>query len=236
MTVEFEQAVAYLGQDVAQNIHMLEALRHGSPEILGAQDHGVLLRQAQTLLLSADTVADAERLLSLAPEEPSELVVCRADVEQYVAQRYAFQERVPCIQASYQRKERLDVSADIRQLDMGYHALVLERYSLFHDPEYIADRIAAGVIFGAFVEGELAGFIGEHDEGSMGMLEVFPPFRRMGLGLALESFQINRIVSLGRVPYDHVIIGNDKSFHLQQKLGMTMSRDHVTFFNKRQHA
>lgn len=235
MSAMYDQAVAYLGQDVAQNIHMLEALRHGTPEILGAGAYGVLLRQGESLLLSAETVSDAEKLLALVPETIPELVVCRADVEEYAAKRYGFARRVPCIQASYQRKEPLPVAAvDIRQLGMEYHDLVLERYSLFHDADYITDRISSGVIYGAFVDGKLAGFIGEHDEGSMGMLEVFPEYRRMGLGLALESFQINRILSLGRVPYDHVIIGNDKSFHLQQKLGMTLSRDHVTFFNREQ--
>ena len=54
-------------------------------------------------------------------------------------------------------------------------------------PEYVEDRLKAGVIFGAFVDGRLAGFVGEHHEGSMGMLEVVPEFRRRGIAQALEA-------------------------------------------------
>ena len=41
------------------------------------------------------------------------------------------------------------------------------------------------MFFGAFVDGQLAGFVGEHSEGSMGMLEIFPAYRRRGLGYSL---------------------------------------------------
>ena len=88
-------------------------------------------------------------------------------------------------------------------------------------------------MYGIFVEDELAGFIGEHDEGSMGMLEVFPAYRRQGLGLALESFQINRILEEGRMPYDQVILGNEKSLSLQKKLGMTITKDTVTWLKRK---
>ncbi|MFR8333203.1 MAG: hypothetical protein ACLU9S_13295 [Oscillospiraceae bacterium] len=57
---------------------------------------------------------------------------------------------------------------------MSYFQAVLDGYSLFHNPEYVEDRLKAGVIFGAFADGRLAGFVGEHHEGGMGMLEVFP--------------------------------------------------------------
>lgn len=137
-----------------------------------------------------------------------------------------------CYQAAYLKEERLPVTGDIRQLDMTYFQPVLEGYSLFHDPAYIAQRLAAGVIYGAFVEGQLAGFVGEHSEGSMGMLEVFPAFRRRGLALALESFQINRYLAQGRVPYDQVIVGNTASMALQRKVGMTLSADTMAWLRR----
>lgn len=229
-----EQAFAYLNRDVPQNIHMIEALRNLNPDILAVTEHGVLLRYADWLSLSSDSVEAARELLKAAPEKLDAIVVCREDVENDVAETYGLEKLTVCVQTSYQKKEILPVpeNLDIRQLDMGFHDIVLERYTLFHDPDYITERIRAGVMYGVFVEGNLAGFIGEHDEGSMGMLEIFPEYRRRGLGYALEAFQVNRIVSQGRVPFDHVVIGNDKSFHLQEKLGMTFSRDHVTFLGR----
>jgi len=226
-----EQALSYLNRDVAQNIHMIQALQNLETDILAVTDHGVLLRYADWLSLSSDSVEAAKELLAFAPAGFTEIVVCRKDVAAYVEAEYGIAQRTPCVQTSYLKQEKLPIpeGLDIRQLDMRYHDIVLERYSLFHDSDYITDRINAGVIYGVFVEGNLAGFIGEHDEGSMGMLEIFPEYRRMGLGYALEAFQINRIVSEGRVPYDHVIVDNEKSFHLQEKLGMTFSSDYVTF-------
>lgn len=229
-----EKAYAYLNQDVAQNIHMIQALKYRDPVIIAVTDRGVLLDYDRWLSLSCDDVEAAKELLQFAPQGFTDIVVCREEVENYVAEAYGLKKHTVCVQTSYQKQEKLPIpeGLDIRQLDMSFHDIVLEKYSLFHDPDYITDRINAGVMYGVFVEGKLAGFIGEHDEGSMGMLEIFPEYRRMGLGYALEAFQINRIVAEGRVPFDHVIIDNVKSFHLQEKLGMTFSRDHVTFMGE----
>ena len=43
--------------------------------------------------------------------------------------------------------------------------------------DYVAERLAAGAMTGAFLDGVLAGFIGIHEEGSIGMLEVLPAYR-----------------------------------------------------------
>ena len=75
-------------------------------------------------------------------------------------------------------------------------------------------------MWGVFDGGRLAGFIGTHSEGSMGMLEVLPEFRRKGYGLALEQFLIAWHLSRGWTPFGHVIDGNEPSLRLQQKAGM----------------
>ena len=66
----------------------------------------------------------------------------------------------------------------------------------------------------------LAGFIGTHSEGSMGMLEVFPEHRRKGYGMMLESYLIRWHLERGWTPFGHVIDGNEASIRLQQKAGM----------------
>ena len=67
----------------------------------------------------------------------------------------------------------------------------------------------------------------------MGMLEVFPPYRGHGRGLARESFQINRYLSQGRVPFDQVIVGNEKSMGLQRKVGMELSKDTMSWLHRK---
>ena len=75
-------------------------------------------------------------------------------------------------------------------------------------------------MWGLFEDGKLAGFIGTHSEGSMGILEVFPEHRRKGYGMMLESYLIRWHLERGWTPFGHVIDGNEASVRLQQKAGM----------------
>ena len=96
------------------------------------------------------------------------------------------------------------------------------------DIGYIRDRIEAGM-FGVFLKGEIAGFAGTHEERSMGLLEILPEYRRLGLAYALEAHLINHLLSQGRVPFCQVAIVNVASIRLQQKLGLTIS-DQVVYW------
>ena len=108
----------------------------------------------------------------------------------------------------------------LRPLTEDDVAFVVENY---HNPgafeSHIRARIDEGMI-GAEVNGELAGFVGIHQEGCMGLLEVIPKFRRMGLAEALEAAIIRLQVERGGFPYGHVRTGNTASIALQKKMGM----------------
>ncbi len=229
---EIESAFAYLNRDPILHVSMLEPLRHGLARVAAVSSRGVILeygRESDALwMVTAADTGEALRLLEGMPRFRSWNIMTEA-LAKDLAARYHLKINSPCHQAVYTSQERLPVSADIRQLDMTYLEQVARGYSLFYDPDYVEDRIQAGVVFGAFVDGCLAGFVGEHSEGSMGMLEVFPAYRRRGLGMALESFQINRLLDQGRVPFDQVIVGNDRSYRLQQKLGMVLSQDTISW-------
>lgn len=73
----------------------------------------------------------------------------------------------------------------------------------------------------------LAGFIGTHEEGGMGMLEVFEPYRRQGIAMALEKYLINRTLEKGFTPYCQVFTDNEASAGLQEKLGLKMCRKEI---------
>lgn len=93
----------------------------------------------------------------------------------------------------------------------------------YHNPgayeSHIRARIREGMI-GAEVNGQLAGFIGVHQEGCMGLLEILPEYRRLGLGQVLEAALIHQQVGRGCLPYGHVHTGNVASIALQKKMGM----------------
>lgn len=100
-------------------------------------------------------------------------------------------------------------------LDWCTHADYVERTAF-------ARRLAEGRFFGAFVEDELVGFVGEHEEGSIGMLEVKRRWRRSGWGEALEAAKINDCLSRGELPWTEVYPQNKNSLTLQRKLGLTI--------------
>nr|WP_304442847.1 GNAT family N-acetyltransferase [uncultured Acetatifactor sp.] len=74
-------------------------------------------------------------------------------------------------------------------------------------------------MYGAFLEGRQVGFVGTHDEGSLGMLFVEEPFRGRGIGASLEAYVVNRMLERGQTPYGHVAVGNAASERLQERLG-----------------
>ena len=86
---------------------------------------------------------------------------------------------------------------------------------------YVENRIRAGALFGMYVGRTLAGFIGMHEAGSMGMMHILPRFRGHKLGKLLEAFAINLQLDNGCIPFGHVVEGNEISEKLQLSLGLT---------------
>ncbi len=115
--------------------------------------------------------------------------------------------------------------AQIRPLRIGEAETVIEHYALEDDIEHVRELIRDGKMFGAEVEGKLAAFIGFHRDGSSGMLEVLPEFRRMGIGTDLEVFFQNYQLEKGWMPYGHVYLTNTASLKMQTKLGLSVSSD-----------
>ena len=85
--------------------------------------------------------------------------------------------------------------------------------------EGVADR----GLLGAFVEGEPAGFVEFHPEGSIGLLEVLPQYRRRGLGRLLELAAIRLALDRGQYAFGQVEVGNTASLALQKDLGLSAS-------------
>ena len=112
----------------------------------------------------------------------------------------------------------------IRTLDPGDADVILDWYAHADYVERTAllRRLAEGRFFGAFVEEELVGFVGEHEEGSIGLLEVRRRWRRSGWGEALEATKINDCLSRGELPWTEVYPQNKNSLTLQRKLGLSI--------------
>lgn len=138
---------------------------------------------------------------------------------------YGFQGSCPCSQWVYDKKEAPTAEpCDIRLLTGEYARQAAEHYHLVeHSLPYISALIEKQRMWGLFEGDRLAGFIGIHSEGAIGLLEILPEFRRKGYGFALEAHVIRWHLQQGWTPYCHVVDGNFASIHLQEKLGMVQA-------------
>ena len=169
-----------------------------------------------------------------------------------------FTETVECRQAVYTRKEKLPVSGlyrsdgkpmpnglVIEKLDESHSDEAAPMYPGFDEPDYIRQRIAAGAVYGAFLSyGDgtvsekvpenriLAGIIGIHEEGSIGMLYVKPEYRHQKIAKALETYAFNMALENGWIPYGQVIVGNEPSMKLQEDMGLYFSKTSVYWMTK----
>ncbi|WP_148138347.1 GDSL-type esterase/lipase family protein [Olsenella sp. HMSC062G07] len=125
---------------------------------------------------------------------------------------------------SYERTRALTPprGLEVRPLDESHLPKVLAGYA---HPEYTSEAalralLGEGRILGGFADGVLTGFIGEHPCGSLGMLEVFVPFRRRGWARALLCAKINEQLAKGWVPWAEVYPDNAASLALVRSLGL----------------
>lgn len=226
------RALSYLKQNRLLHMDMLESIRRGLGEVLCVREDGVLVKDCATgvYMVTARHKDAGERLLSLA-DTGAGIFVCHQEfVAQSVAARFGKKECAACYQLSYTKKQPFtedENGCSIRLLGESFTDTVFAHYHDLHTRSEIGKLLKDGALYGAFVEeGDtqvLAGFIGTHAEGGMGMLEVFPRYRRRGIGMALEKHLINRTLARGYTPYGHVFTDNPPSLALQEKMGLKAS-------------
>lgn len=235
-----QRIIAGLMKNKLIHMDMIELLRRGEAELLAQEEGGILLRPKGTkiVMLSCENTEAGRRFLKILEGkefiEIKNLVVHQEFMYSILQEFSCWKGALICRQAVYTRGVALpvDKTIAIRRLSEDYLETVSSHYHLTEDPGYLRKRIRAGVLYGAFLQDTLTGFVGEHEEGSMGMLEVFPEYRRKGIAAALEAFTINRLLSLGRTPFCQIIEGNEASVRLQQKLGLRISKDTLCWFSK----
>jgi len=225
-----EKAAEYLLRDRLKNIDALEQLKDPCTRVFYAGDDGVFFQYDFLFQLSAEPGTKKRflpLLLSALPDKGEYLVVLHTpELSDDLQTQRNLSPILDCCNCVYDSRTptrfTLPQGVEIRPLDQSYFPFVRAHYHSVDDAEYVRERIAAGML-GAFVNGEIAGFIGTHGELSIGLLEVLPAFRRRGLAFALEASMVNTLLAAGRLPFCQVRLGNDASFALQKKLGFTAS-------------
>lgn len=221
------KAYEYLNRDTLHHADMLEALKREEAELIYADDEGVLIRSMNYggYLISTESDTLMERFCDMITS-PIIITTHQTRFLAMLKDIFGFNMYTICVQCAYLNEEKLESKLPdgigLRELTLSDTDFVLEHYKNIPFREYIEERIEAGML-GAYCESGLVGFIGVHDDGSMGMLEVLPEYRRRGIALSLEVALINRLIEQKKLPYAQIVSSNDKSARLQEKLGMSFS-------------
>ena len=231
---ELEMAADYLARQGLRCVDMLELLRRDSGSVRYAGRDGLLLwdKESGAWFLSARSEADLNRALALIPQE-ARLATCHEDWYLDAVERHLGLKGRAFFQSVWTKEESPELppfQGELRRLGPEWAERVAEAYcQTFGDVDYILGAIDRGVL-GLFDGENLAGFIGVHDEGSLGMLEVLPPYRRRGYGLVLQLAIIRAALAEGRYAYGQVAEHNAASLALQQKAGMTVCPEKIYWF------
>ena len=228
-----DKAYEYLNSDRLLHIDMLETLERSIGEVIYAEDDGVALKNGKiTYMISAKSEEALDKICDAIGERPRLVVLHQQELEPALQSRYGYSGTMACYQCAYLAKDRLEerVSEGIAlsPIPMTELDFVVENYGHISDGKYIASRIEEGML-GAFCGKELAGFIGSHEEGTIGLLHILPEYRRRGLGYSLEAAMINLMLDKGWVPHVHIVTTNEASIQLQEKLGMAFSDKTLTW-------
>ena len=147
-------------------------------------------------------------------------------------EKYGFSDRLMCYQVAYYgKKPPIDTLLSVRTAEEQDLPVLIENYHMI-SPEELKTVVARRSVLLGYDHDNLVGFIGEHLEGSMGLLYVFPEYRRRGFGAALQKHYIAKTMEEGFIPFGQVEKQNHASLQLQKKLGMTQSERLITWMWK----
>ena len=229
------------------HMDMIEFINRGTAELIHCDDNEIILRDVASGVyfhsLIKEKMAEESYLVNsnLCNEKQMNCLIIHQDsMIPFIESELGMHVSSACRQYVFTRKEKLPIKglyrADgkpmssgliIRTLTEQYTEFVVNTYDSVSGDRYIRKRIAQGNLVGAFIDEELVGFAGLHEEGSIGMLYVVKEHRRKHIGMALETYMINMELEKGNIPFVQVKKGNDAADKLQEKLGLFGSKSMI---------
>ena len=201
-------------------------LERGSGEIITEQQNALLVhdRISGAYFLACEDKETGIMLFDRYIVSGCDLLMVSNTVLGHAAfERYGFSEMFACYQVAYYgEKPAIDSELYVKTADEHDLPMLLENYHMISPKELVEVVRRKSLLLGYYQE-HLAGFIGEHLEGSMGLLYVFPEYRHRGFGTALQTYLIAKTMEKGYIPFGQIEKDNQDSLKIQEHLGMTRS-------------
>lgn len=229
------------------HIDMIELINRGRARIVYHDADEILLRDIVTGIYFHTRMSGVPQMewklpLKLAKDDSIECIVLhQREMVPLMETHFHLKEDMECLQGAYTRREKLPVRGlygpdgrgedgfAIRTLTEEYIPFVAEHYSEIGTSEYVSERIRHGAVYGAFYDKKIVGFIANHEEGSIGMLYVLPEYRKRHVAMALETYCMNLAVERGEIPYGQVVLDNEASIRLQEKMGICFAKGTIVW-------
>jgi GNAT superfamily N-acetyltransferase len=210
--------IDYLGLD--------RVLKRGSGKIIAKRNDALLIRDhisGAYMLACKDAQAGMPLLDCYIGHDCDLLMVSDYSLGNAAFERFGFSDKLECYQVAYYGEKPSCMSElNIRTAEEHDLEILIDNYHLVN-PDELEKLVRRKNILLGYYQDQLVGFIGEHLEGSMGLLYVFPEFRHRGYGVALQKHLIAKTMGEGYIPFGQVEKGNHASINLQKKIGMTGS-------------
>ena len=227
------KSMPLLMKDPALSANFLEALHRGTADIIYDTENVLLVNiKDSSVFFHIGGGAEGREALKLvfSDEDGVSLVVAHdLEIREYLMAEMGYKNDRGCYQAVYEG-DKIQVDSQLT-----FHTPAEEDFELFRSTYGIGDDEMKRELFnspefmGGYINDEngnevMAGYVGEHLEGSIGMLYVFPEFRKRGLAYEMQAFMINRAIDKGSIPFGQIYEDNAASLALSHKMGLTFSR------------
>ena len=214
---------------------LIQLYRRGTIRVLEESPDGVFIQDTHGIsyMLAASDPALALSWLKKHSDETIDLIMVIGEEKTARGQEVlGFTERMDVYQAVYEAETPPDCGTQRLKIIPATEKdtpFIRSNYTNLDDEELQQVIKHRQLYLGYEKDGTCVGFIGQHMEGSIGLLEILPAHRRKGYGAELESFMIGEMLRQGLIPYGQFKTDNLPSRALQEKLGLTVLDDRMAW-------
>lgn len=219
-----EKIRKYINKDLVSFAHIDELLDR-EYTIIYASDNGFIIKDDKVNFIYISFSDTKEMKEVLKDKKYDHYLAYEEEIVDYFGDKGKTKN---LMQFAYLTKKKFDVEGyDIRVLNEDYADAIKSIYKPLGPGEDVKETLKNKIVIGLFVDNKLAGFIGKHPEGCMGMLYVYPKYRGYGYGEILEKAMINKLIDENQKIFNEVVESNIISERLQTKLGFAKGKKKI---------
>ena len=219
-------AISQLSRNFYRNICLIEVLKHDKDSrLLYSEPDGVVVSTFDGICLcDLSDCTDKARVVDMLDDVKVAMATDK-ETAQLISQKFGIELIKECYQSIWEgglRVEDKDGFVVERLLPTKENVqAIIKTYRGGWDEQMVLNAMQKDGMYGVFDGQKLIAFAGWHSELSLGMLEVLPEYRRLGIATKIGAKMVNITLNKGRVPFGHIVSDNFKSYNLSKKTGFT---------------